>query len=149
MNQPGGGEDLVPINRDEDTALQPDEEAQDSAAGEPNERSLREDVEALIEDGRTYLEAELVFQKTRAAYVADRAKGVVIFGAVAAVLAFLALIGLTVGLIIALTPLITAWGASAVVVTGLLLTALLSARKAGKSWSKLMAAIEGPEGDQE
>lgn len=149
MNQPGGGEDLVPIDRDEDTALQPDEEAQDSAAGEPNERSLREDVEALIEDGRTYLEAELVFQKTRAAYVADRAKGVVIFGAVAAVLAFLALIGLTVGLIIALTPLITAWGASAVVVTGLLLTALLSARKAGKSWSKLMAAIEGPEGDQE
>lgn len=149
MNQPGGGEDLVPIDRDEDTALQPDEEAQDSAAGEPNERSLREDVEALIEDGRTYLEAELVFQKTRAAYVADRAKGAVIFGAIAAVLAFLALIGLTVGLIIALTPLITAWGASAVVVAGLLLAALLSARKAGKSWSKLMAAIEGPEGDQE
>lgn len=148
MNQPGGGEDLVPIDRDEDVALQPDEDAQDSAAGEPNERSLREDVEALIEDGRTYLEAELVFQKTRAAYVADRAKGAVIFGAVAAVLAFLALIGLTVGLIIALTPLITAWGASAVVVAGLLLAALLSARKAGKSWSKLMAAIEGPEGDQ-
>lgn len=148
MNQPGGGEDLVPIDRDEDAALQPDEDAQDSAAGEPNERSLREDVEALIEDGRTYLEAELVFQKTRVAYVADRAKGAVIFGAVAAVLAFLALIGLTVGLIIALTPLITAWGASAVVVAGLLLAALLSARKAGKSWSKLMAAIEGPEGDQ-
>jgi hypothetical protein len=116
--------------------------------GEPDDSSLREDVEALIEDGRTYLEAELVFQKTRAAYVADRAKGAVIYGAIAAVLAFLALIGLTVGLIIALAPLITAWGASAVVVVALLLAAGLCVRTAGKRWSKLMAAIEGPERDR-
>lgn len=148
MNLPGGGEELVPIDRDEEASLPSDDEAQDSALGEPDDRSLREDVEALIEDGKTYLEAELVFQKTRAAYVADRAKGAVIFGAVAAVLAFLALIGLTVGLIIALTPLITAWGASAVVVALLAIAAILCARTAGKRWSKVMAAIEGPDGER-
>ncbi|KRA83403.1 hypothetical protein [Altererythrobacter sp. Root672] len=146
MNLPGGGEELVPIDRDEDASLAIDDEAQDSAVGEPDDRSLREDVEALIEDGRTYLEAELVFQKTRAAYVADKAKGAVIFGAVAILLACLALVGLTVGLIIALTPLLTAWGASAVVVVTLVLAAVLCVRMAAKSWGKLMAAIQGPDG---
>ena len=115
------------------------------AEDEPT-RSLREDVEALIEDGKTYLEAELVFQKTRAAFVADRAKGALIFGAAAALFGFLALIGLTVGLIIALTPLLTAWGASALVVGLLLIAAFLSVSAAGKRWSRLMAAISGEKG---
>ena len=106
-------------------------------------RSLREDVEALIEDGRTYLETELVYQKSRAAFVADRAKGALIYGAIAALLGFLALIGLTVGLIIALTPYLTAWGASALVVALLLLFAWLAVRHAGKRWASLMSAIDG------
>lgn len=106
-------------------------------------RSLREDVEALIEDGRTYLETELVYQKSRAAFVADRAKGALIYGAIAALLGFLALIGLTVGLIIALTPYLTAWGASALVVALLLLFAWLAVRGAGKRWASLMSAIDG------
>ena len=106
-------------------------------------RSLRDDVEALIEDGKTYLETELVYQRTRAAFVADGAKGAVIYGALAAAFGVLALIGLTVGLIIALTPLLTAWGASAVVVGLLLIGALLSMRAASKRWARLMRAIEG------
>jgi hypothetical protein len=106
-------------------------------------RSLRDDVEALIEDGRTYLETELVYQKTRVAFVADRAKGAVIYGALAAALGVLALIGLTVGLIIALTPLLTAWGASALVVGLLVIGAWLAMRAAGKRWARLMQAIEG------
>jgi hypothetical protein len=112
-----------------------DEEAEDT-------RSLLADVEALIDDGKTYLQSELTFQKTRAAFVADRAKGAVVLGAAAALLAFLALIGLTVGLIIALTPWLTAWGASALVVALLLLGAFLAARAAGKRWSHLMDAIQ-------
>ena len=112
------------------------------ADGERELRSLRDDVEALIEDGKTYLETELVYQKTRAAFVADRAKGAVIYGAMAAAFAVLALIGLTVGAIIALTPLLTAWGASALVVGLLTAAALLSVRAAGKRWDKLMQAID-------
>lgn len=120
--------------------------AADGVEGEP--RSLVDDVRALIDDGKTYLEAELGFQKTRAAFVADRAKSTMVFGAVAAMLGFLALVGLTVGAIIALTPLLTAWGASALVVALLLLGAALAARAAGRRWSGLMRAISGdaPEG---
>ena len=111
--------------------------------GEVSElRSLRDDVEALIEDGKTYLETELVYQKTRAAFVADRAKGAVIYGAMAAAFGVLALIGLTVGLIIALTPLLTAWGASALVVGLLLIGAFLAMRAASRQWKRLMQAIE-------
>ena len=106
-------------------------------------RSLLDDVHALIDDGKTYLEAELGFQKTRAAFVADRAKSTMVLGAIAALLGFLALVGLTVGSIIALTPLLTAWGASALVVVVLLLAAALAARAAGRKWSSLMRAIAG------
>ena len=119
--------------------------AEDSSDFEGNlegeARSLLDGVQALIDDGKTYLETELVFQKTRAAFVADRAKSTVVFGAVAALLGFLALVGLTVGSIIALTPLLTAWGASAVVVAVLLLAAALAARAAGRKWNSLMRAI--------
>ena len=111
--------------------------------GEEPDRSLLEDVEALIEDGKTYLEAELAFQKTRAAFVAQGAKGIAGLGALAAGLAVLALIGLTVGLILALTPLITAWGATAVVVGALLIGAWLCVRSGLKRWRGISAAASG------
>ena len=110
---------------------------------EHEDRSLLDDVRALIDDGRTYIEAELGFQKTRAAFVADRAKSTIVFGAIAALLGFLALIGLVVGSIIALTPYLTAWGASALVVAILMVAAALAARAAGRKWSSLMRAIAG------
>jgi hypothetical protein len=107
-----------------------------------DDRSLLADVEALIDDGKTYLEAELAFQRTRAAFVADGAKRAVVLFALAALLGFLALIGLTVGLIISLAPILTAWGASALVVGVLMLGALMAGRAAAGGWSRLMAAIE-------
>jgi len=135
---------IAPRVRDDADMPEPDEEAPLAEGGlEPEPRSLLDDVRALIDDGRTYLEAELGFQKTRAAFVADRAKSTVVYGAVAALLGFLALIGLTVGSIIALTPLLTAWGASALVVALLLLAAGLAARAAARKWSGLMHAIAG------
>lgn len=134
MNPPERGEGALPETAEPPTPADVD--------GEREPRSLRDDVEALIEDGKTYLETELVYQKTRAAFVADRAKGAVIFGAVAILLGFLALIGLTVGLIIALAPLLTAWGASALVVGMLIAAALIAARTAAARWNKLMQAIE-------
>lgn len=106
------------------------------------DRSLLEDVEALIEDGRTYFEAELNFQKTRAAFAADRAKKIAVLGAGAVVVLFLALIGLTVGLIIAFTPLLTAWGATALVVGAMLVVALLMLRGAAAKWGELLGAFD-------
>jgi hypothetical protein len=116
----------------------------DHVAGEP--RSLIDAVQALIDDGKTYLEAELGFQKTRAAFVADRAKSAVVLGALAALLGFLALVGLTVGAIIALSPMLTAWGASAVVVAVLLAAAALAARGAMRKWGSLLRAITADRG---
>lgn len=106
-------------------------------------RSLLDDVEVLIDDGKTYLEAELNYQKTRALFVADRAKETLVLGALAAAFGSLALIGLTVGLIIALTPLLTAWGASALVVGLLILAGGLCVMAAAKRWNGLMAALGG------
>ena len=139
---------IAPLVRDDADIPEPSDEAplaegQGDVEGE--QRSLLDDVHALIDDGKTYLEAELGFQKTRAAFVADRAKSTVVFGSIAALLGFLALVGLTVGSIIALTPLLTAWGASALVVAVLLLAAVLAARAAGRKWSSLMSAIAGDE----
>ena len=106
---------------------------------------LLDDLEALVEDARTYFDAEMSYQKTRAGFVADRLKKTIAFGVVAAYFAVLATIGLTVGLIIALTPLITAWGATAIVVLALLLAAYLLVRKAGKAWRDIMGAVKSDE----
>ena len=117
----------------------------DQESGSAAERSLYDDVEALLNDARTYVDAELTYQKSRAGFVANRLKAMVVCGLVAAFLAVLALIGLTMGLIIALTPLITAWGATAVVVLGILLIAFLLGRQAGKAWKDLSGVMSSPE----
>ena len=111
-------------------------------------RSLLEDVQALIDDGRTYLEAEVAFQKTRVAFIADRAKAAAFFGAVAAAFGFVALIALTVGLIIALRPWLTAWGAAGVVVLMLAILALLAGRAASRRWNALITAIDSDREEQ-
>ena len=104
-------------------------------------RSLLENLETLIDDGKTYLEAEANYQKSRALYIADSLPGIALNGAVAAALAFIALIGLTVGLIIALAPYLTAWGSSALVVGLEFVLALYFARKAAVRWNAIMAAL--------
>lgn len=83
-------------------------------------QSLTDEVAALIDDGKTYVEAELSFQKTRAAYTAKRGKSALLLGLFALGFVHLALVALVVGAVIALTPYVTAWGATAIVV-GLLL----------------------------
>ena len=104
-------------------------------------RSLLEDLETLIDDGKTYLEAEANYQKSRALYIADSLPGIALNGAVAAALAFIALIGLTVGLIIALAPWLTAWGSSALVVGLEFVFALYFAKKAAARWNGIMTAL--------
>ncbi|MWV28071.1 phage holin family protein [Aurantiacibacter rhizosphaerae] len=108
-------------------------------------RSLADDLGDLFEDARTYFDAEMSYQKSRAGFVANRLKKTIAFGAVAAYLAVLATIGLTVGLIIALTPLITAWGATALVVLVILLVAYLLVRKAASAWADIRAAMASDE----
>ena len=105
-------------------------------------RSLIDDVEVLIEDGKTYLEAELNFQKTRAQFVGDRAKGVALYGLLGLMFAWMALIGLTIGLIFALTPSLGGWGATGVVVAIWLVIAGVAFRAAAGRWRALVASFE-------
>lgn len=106
------------------------------------QRSLFEDVEALIDDGRTYLEAEIGFQRARVAFIADGAKSALVLGAIALVFVSLALVGLTVGAIIALTPLLGAWGAAALVVGLLLLGAGLCVWRAARKWRAVISTFD-------
>jgi hypothetical protein len=116
-----------------------DSSAVDEAA---ESRSLMDDVEVLIEDGKTYLEAELNFQKTRARFAGDRAKGIALYGLLGLMFAWMALIGLTIGLIFALTPSLGAWGATGVVVAIWLVIAGVAFRAAAGRWRALVASFE-------
>lgn len=121
-----------------------DSDAVDEAA---EDRSLIDDVEVLIDDGKTYLEAELNFQKTRVLFVADRAKGLAIFGLLGLIFAWMALIGLTVGLMFALTPSLGGWGAMGVVVAAWLVIAAVALRAAAGRWRDLLASFEAGDGE--
>lgn len=92
------------------------------ARGEP---SLMADIDALVADGKTYLEAELTYQKSRAGFAANRLKWTAVYGAAAFGMLHLALIALTVGVVISLVPLVGPWLATGIVVALLLLGALV------------------------
>ncbi len=94
-------------------------------AAERGEPSLMADIDALIADGKTYLEAELAYQKSRAGFTAGRLKAVAMYGAAAFGLLHLALIALTVGAVLALIPITGPWLATGIVVVVLVLGALV------------------------
>ena len=90
--------------------------------------SLTDDVLALIEDGKSYAEAELRFQKSRAGYIGNRTKGAIAFALGAFGVFHLALIAATVGIVIALAPVIGPWAATAVVTLALVVAGVVMLR---------------------
>jgi hypothetical protein len=99
------------------------------------------DVRQLAADAKNLAEAELAFQVSRARVAGEAARNIAIYGLVAAVLAFFALSALTVGLLLALTPLVTAWGATAIVVGGLVLAAMACVMAAAARVRRLLRAL--------
>ena len=110
------------------------------------DESLVEELAALYDDGKTYAEAELAFQKGRAALAGKSigiAAGLII---VAIILLHIAFLALAVGLVMALAPLVTIWGAIGIVVGGtLLLVGLLGygAFSKAKLLGELFASGDG------
>lgn len=104
--------------------------------------SLSEDIVALIDDGKTYFEAEIAFQKTRLAFTADRGKSGILFGIFALAVLHLALVALVVGAIFALTPLLSALGATALVAGMLLVAGAVLAGKAKNRFTQLIEAYD-------
>ena len=125
--QPGGREDDVELPENEETV----------SGG-----SFSDDIVALIDDGKTYFEAEVAFQKSRLAFAADRGKSGILYGVCAFAVFHLALVALVIGAIFALTPIITAWGATAVVVGVLLLAGAIFGMKAKNRFARLAEAYE-------
>jgi hypothetical protein len=115
-------EDQPPLTRD--------------STSEAAEASLTDDLRQLVNDGRTLLEAELAYQKSRAAVAGQGAKGVAGWGALALALLFFTLMALVMGLLLALAPVLGGWGAMAVVVLALLGATALSAWLAARSWQR-------------
>ncbi|WP_336986548.1 phage holin family protein [Altererythrobacter aquiaggeris] len=108
-----------------------DIDADDHPDNEPQLRgSLLDDVAATIDDGKTYIEAELAYQKSRAAFAANKSKSAIGFALAGFAMLHIALIALVVGLVFALSPLITPLGATAVVFGGLVILGALSIRLA-------------------
>lgn len=101
------------------------------------ERSLVDDVRELVTDGRTLLEAELAYQKSRAALAGRTAKSMAGWIALALSLVFFALMALVMGLLLILAPLIGGLGATLLVVAGLLIAAALSGWVAARRWTAM------------
>ncbi|MGN6357274.1 MAG: phage holin family protein [Novosphingobium sp.] len=106
-------------------------------AADPADRSLLDDLRLLAGDARTLAEAEFAYQKSRAQVFGSGIGKILGLAVGALLLVGLALVGLTVGLIIALTPSITAWGATAVVVGVLIVLAGTAALWAKSLWTRL------------
>jgi len=100
------------------------------------------DVDALIADGKTYFEAELTYQKSRAGFAANRLKWTVLYGMAAFGFLHLAGIALTVGAVIALTPLVGPWLATLLVVALLAGAAFLLALRLRKKFNDIREVFE-------
>lgn len=100
-------------------------EAADDSPSPHIDPSLMEEASALIDTARTYAEAELGFQKTRAAF-AGRLVGISLgLVVVALILLHIAFLALAVGLVLAFEPIAGIWGAIGIVFGGLMLVVAL------------------------
>lgn len=123
------------------SALAP-EPAQATDAPENGFTALRDDITALVDDARTYAEAEIAFQKTRAGLAGKAGARALVLLVLALVLLHLALIALAVGAVIALAPYVTIWGAIAMVV-GVMLGGVAGLVYAALGDGKRLAAMFG------
>lgn len=103
--------------------------------------SLAQDMRLIAGQVRSFAEAELAFQKARAAYAGSAAKTIAALGVVAAVLLFFASMAAVFGTVIALGPLLGLWGAMAAVTLGLLVLAAICAISAGLKAKRMKTVL--------
>ncbi|MDT8280509.1 MAG: hypothetical protein RQ806_08190, partial [Erythrobacter sp.] len=101
-------------------------------------------LDLLLQAQRRLAEAEIAFQKTRAGLASRKTARALALLVLALVLLHIALIALAVGAVIALAPLVTIWGAIAIVV-GMLLAGVATLVWAALGNGKAVAAMFGSE----
>ena len=114
-----------------------DDQRLSSRIDDPRDRSLADDIRQLAEDGKAYAEAELAYQKSRAALAGRTAKSMAGWIALALSLVFFALMALVMGLLLILAPLIGAVGATVLVILALMAAAALSGWVAVRRWQAM------------
>ncbi len=127
-----------------DTA--PDADQDDPAS---SDESITDELAALLDDGRTYAEAEIAFQKTRAKLAGVSVGKAIAFALIALITLHISVLALAVGMVIALEPIVTIWGAIAIVVgvlVALTLWLALMAKRQGSKLSVLFGSSEGGSG---
>ncbi|GFE72898.1 phage holin family protein [Novosphingobium sp. TCA1] len=110
--------------------------------------SLVEDVRLLIGEARTFAQAEVAYQKTRAAYVGAQTKAIAVLGLGAVVLVIFAVMALVLGAVIAVGTLIGPWLAMIVVPLAILIVAAIMGISA-RNRSKKMLALVLDKGDSQ
>jgi len=105
------------------------------------ERSLTEDIMALVSDGRLLAEAEIDFHRKRAAHGAKEGQRILAGFAIAAVLLFFALMALVFGLVLALGEVITYWGSTALVTGVLVVIAVVLVSRAKARLARLKVVL--------
>lgn len=117
--------------------------------GSPAERSLVDDVRQLIDDGKTYVEAELAYQSTRAQFVVDHISQAALKGLIGAVFLLIALITLSVGVLIALQARVGIWVAIAIVVAFWAVAAAILFQRMFRGFRQIKSAIGATAKEQE
>lgn len=105
------------------------------------ERSLVDDIKHLANDGRTLLEAEFAYQKSRAVVAGAGAKGIAGWAALALALVFFALMALVVGVLLGIAEFIGIWAATGVTVLLVLAGAGLAGFAASRRWKRMSEAL--------
>ena len=120
-----------------ETADAPTADATDDVRSE----SVSQVFARVIEDGRAYARAEADKQKARAGIVAGGIRNAAIFGLVALILVFAAIVTLLVGLVFALAVQVGPLWATLIVVGGALIVAIALLLAAKGSISSMMRKI--------
>ncbi|MEL7445950.1 MAG: phage holin family protein [Pseudomonadota bacterium] len=110
--------------------------AEPDRSGQARE-SLTQDLSDLIEDGKTFAEAELAFQKTRAGLAGRNLGFAAGFGILAIIVLHIALIALALGLLLAFQPMVGIWGAIGIVFGGMMIAVVLLGLSARSNAKKL------------
>lgn len=118
----------------------------DSPAAAPPDEGMApvlSDLRQLSAEAKAYVRAELAFQKSRARVLGQGGRSMALYGLFALIFVVFALGALTVGLLLALTPLVTAWGATAIVVGLWAVIAVFCGLRALATWRRVQQALAG------
>ncbi len=124
----------------------PDHETPDHETPErdtPEHVTLVEELRALVSEAQAMARTEIAYQTARLSLGGKLVGRVAGLGALALALVFFALMALVVGSLLALIPLLGAWGAVAVVVAALLLATFAALLGMRAGWRRLRELFSG------